>query len=110
MSGDILNVRIPPDQTAPEEWERWFHIEGFRLMECEIPEPILKDKFLWRDFFANGRMEYSGYSDFTVHRISTENLVKLKSVLDESFPREVLGEVDLYIVLCSRLGINVVPE
>ncbi len=106
---EILSVRIPSDQTVPEEWERWFHVEGFRLAQCGIPEAILKDKYLWRDFFANGRMEYSGYSDFSAHDIPTEQLVSLKNVLEAAFPKEVLGEVDLYIVICRKLGIDLTP-
>lgn len=105
----LAGVRIPSDQSEPEEWERWFHVEGFRLAQCGIPEAILKDKYLWRDFFANGHMEYSGYSDFSTDEIPTEHLVSLKEVLEASFPKDVLGEVDLYILICRRLGIDPTP-
>ncbi len=106
---EILNVRIPGDQTVPEEWERWFLVEGFRLAQCGIPEAILKDKYLWRDLFANGQMEYSGYSEFSADDIPNEQIVTLKMVLEASYPKDVLGEVDLYILICRRLGIDPTP-
>ena len=103
MAEDAL-ARIPTNVT-PEQWEVWRKRHGNKIVRLGIPELIVSSEALWRDFFANGRMEYSGASDFRFEDMSDDSAIKLFKILEHSYTREILVELDLYILICRKFDI-----
>jgi hypothetical protein len=66
-------------------WKKWVDEHRAELAACGLPSEIYVDTSRFDDFMQNGRLQWCGGTDWSIHDLSDDQVLALERLLKDNF-------------------------